>query len=84
MRYVGITKRAPGIRFAEHANSIGTGKELLQYRVIEGATGLTRTQARVWEQNLINIHKLGRNGGMLLNKVNSIAPKHWAKHGIRL
>ena len=29
--------------------------------------------ARAVEQALIEIHKLGRNGGTLLNKINSIA-----------
>ena len=46
VRYVGITERAVGVRFAEHLNS-GTAKSLLDYRVIDGATGLTRTQAQV-------------------------------------
>ena len=83
VRYIGITKRAPTIRFAEHYNSLGTGKELLDYRIIEGATGLMRTQARIWEQTLINIHGLGKNGGALLNEINSIAPKNWIKYGIK-
>jgi hypothetical protein len=81
-RYVGITERAPGIRFGEHLNSVGTGKELLKYRVIDGATGLTRDQARIWEQSLINQYGLGRDGGLLLNKINSIAPKNWSQYGI--
>jgi hypothetical protein len=79
---VGITSRAPGVRFAEHLNSLGTGKELLRYRVIDGATNLTRTQVRVLEQGLINKYGLSKNGGSLLNKINSIAPKHWWKYTI--
>ena len=83
VRYVGITERAPAVRFAEHLNSVKTGKEFLQYRVIDGATGLTRTQARVWEQNLINQLGLqGTPGGQLLNKINSIAPKNWGTFGV--
>lgn len=82
VKYVGITERAAGVRFAEHLNS-GTAKSLLDYRVIDGATGLTRTQARVWEQKLINQYGLGKNGGQLLNKVNSIAPKYWWQYGIK-
>ncbi|MDT3738620.1 MAG: polymorphic toxin-type HINT domain-containing protein [Candidatus Kapabacteria bacterium] len=77
-KYVGITKRSPSFRFYEHVKSIGTGKELLKYDVIKGATKLTKTQARVLEQKLINNYGLEN----LLNKRNSIAPKFWSQHGI--
>lgn len=83
IRYVGITSREPGLRFAEHLESFGTGKELLQYRVIKNANNLTRSEARIMEQNLINRYGLGKNGGMLLNKINSISPKYWEKFGIK-
>lgn len=33
VRYVGITERAAGVRFAEHLNS-GTARSLIDYRVI--------------------------------------------------
>lgn len=82
IRYVGITERAANVRFAEHLGAVGTGRELLRYEVIPTATGLTRDAARVMEQNLINQYGLGRNGGQLLNKINSIAPRNWAKYGI--
>jgi hypothetical protein len=81
VKYVGITERAPTVRFAEHSNS-GTARSLLDYRVVEGATNLTRTEARTWEQTLINQYGLGKNGGLLLNKINSIAPKNWWQYGI--
>ncbi len=82
VRYVGITERAAATRFAEHAASIGTGKENLIYRVVNGAEDLSRIDARVWEQTLINQYGLGKNGGLLLNKINSIAPKNWWQYGI--
>ncbi|MEO1254863.1 MAG: hypothetical protein AAFY41_08265, partial [Bacteroidota bacterium] len=82
VRYVGITSREPGVRFAEHLNS-GTSKSLLRYRVVEGATGLSRSGARVFEQRLINQFGLQRNGGQLFNKINSISPKKWHLHGIK-
>lgn len=82
VRYVGITNRAPIARFTEHLNSFGTGKEFLRYDVIKGADNLTRTQARVLEQNLINQFGLQRNGGLLLNRINSIAPKNWGTFGV--
>ena len=82
-RYIGTTERAPALRFAEHLNSIGTGKELLNYRVMDGATGLSKTSAKVWEQTLINQYGLQKNGGYLLNKINSIAPKNWLRYGIK-
>jgi hypothetical protein len=48
----------------------------------EGAQGLTKQQARVMEQTFINQYGLGKNGGQLLNKMNSIAPKYWKENGI--
>jgi hypothetical protein len=74
VRYVGITMRDAAVRFNEHLNSIGTGKELLRYDVIEGAERLLRPEAKVIEQQLIDQYGLGKNGGQLLNKINSIAP----------
>jgi hypothetical protein len=81
VRYVGITAREPAIRFAEHAAS-GTVRSPLQYNVIKGAESLNRTQARIWEQTLINQYGLGKNGGQLFNSINSIAPKYWWQHSI--
>jgi hypothetical protein len=81
VKYIGITERAPAIRFAEHAAS-GTARSALDYSVVPGATNLSRTGARVWEQTLINQYGLGRNGGQLLNLRNSIAPKYWWQYGI--
>jgi len=79
VEYVGITMRNPNIRFGEHvANGLN-----LDFRAVEGAAGLTKIQARIWEQNLILQHGLQKNGGSLLNKINSIAPKYWPKFGIR-
>jgi hypothetical protein len=83
VKYVGITGRDAAVRFSEHLNSVGTGKELLRYRVIDGATGLSKSGARVWEQTLMNQYGLGKNGGMLLNKINSIAPTNWWLYGIK-
>ena len=60
-------------------SSIGTGKELLQYRVIPGATKLTKINARVIEQTLINEKGLDN----LINIRNSIAPKYWEGLGIK-
>jgi len=72
VKYVGITKRAPSLRWAEHA-AAGGPKSFLDFRVVEGAQGLTRAQARTLEQNLINQHGLPN----LYNQINSIAPKNW-------
>jgi hypothetical protein len=81
VRYVGITAR-PSIRFGEHLNAIGTGRECLRYRVVKGADFNTRLNARIWEQRMINKFALGKNGGTLLNKINSIARKYWKLYGI--
>ncbi len=82
VKYVGITKRAPLLRWAEHM-SAGEAKSLLRYEVVEGATQLTRTQARIWEQTLINRYRLQKYGGELLNKINSISRQYWLKYGIK-
>jgi RHS repeat-associated protein len=79
VKYVGITKRNPLIRFGEHELALGTGREFLRYSVVPGATNLNRINARIWEQTLINKHGLDN----LLNIRNSIAPKYWLLHGIK-
>jgi hypothetical protein len=72
--YIDITSRDVATRAAEHIAS-GAGKEGLIYQVVEGASELTKQQARVMERNFINRYGLQKNGGQLLNKINSIAPK---------
>ena len=78
VKYVGITGRDAAVRFGEHLSS-GTAKSLLRYEVVPGATNLSRTGARVWEQTLINQNGLNN----LLNVRNSIAPKYWFQYGIK-
>lgn len=82
IKYVGITSRDPLVRFAEHLAATGTGRELLTYRVVEGATGLSRLSARIIEQTFINQFGLMKNGGQLLNKMNSISPAFWPLFGL--
>ncbi|GAA0893873.1 hypothetical protein GCM10009122_35530 [Fulvivirga kasyanovii] len=82
VRYIGITNRPPEKRFAEHGRS-GSPRSTLDYSVINGSTNLSRTDARVQEQTLINQYGMKKNGGALENRINSIAPKHWNKHGIQ-
>jgi len=79
-KYVGITERDPQVRFDEHQSS-GTERAELKYEPVE--SGLTKTQARIMEQNLINQYGMQKNGGSLYNQRNSIAPKYWGKHGIK-
>ena len=83
VRYVGITKRDPLNRFIEHLHS-GTERASLRYYPIEGAQGLSRIQARIIEQQLINTYGLGRNGGQLFNIINSISPRYWNNWGITI
>jgi RHS repeat-associated protein len=80
-RYIGITSRSPGVRWGEHRAAIGSGRESLNYQVVPGAENLTKLQARIWEQKLINANG-GIRGGRLLNQRNSISPKYWQQHGI--
>ena len=71
-----LTRRDKNIRFAEHKRS-GTNKAGLDFDVIPGRTGLTKMDARIVEQNLINQHGMQRHGGTLFNQRNSIAPRDW-------
>ena len=80
---MGITARDPALRFAEHLRAVGTGRDVLRYGVFDGARGLSKAQARFLEQVLINQYGMQRNGGALLNKINSISPKYWWQYGIK-
>ena len=82
-RYIGITQRDPLIRFSEHLSS-GTNRAALRYYPIEGASNLSRIQARIIEQRLINTYGLGNKGGLLFNKINSISPRYWKEWGITI
>ena len=65
-RYVGLTGRTLAARAGEHLRETG--------RVIQPVvTGLSRAAARATEQALIEEHGLVREGGTLVNKINSIA-----------
>ncbi len=69
VRYVGISKRNPLVRFAEHARG-PQPKASLNFRVVK--SGLNRSQARQMEQKYIDKYGLQKNGGRLYNKINSI------------
>lgn len=81
VRYVGITSRDPQIRFAEHLNS-GTNRATLHFD-IKVTNIFGELNARIWEQNKINLYGLEKNGGQLFNKINSMAPKYWNKYNIK-
>ncbi|TCI94780.1 DUF6443 domain-containing protein [Tenacibaculum sp. M341] len=66
--YVGITNNLSR-RAAEHLAQKGINIEPI-------FNNLSRIDARSVEQALIEIHKLSKNGGTLLNKINSIATKN--------
>ena len=83
VKYVGITKRNPEIRWAEHLAS-NTKRNTLRYELVQEATGLTKNQARILEQQYINLYGLEKNGGQLLNQINSIAPSRWNSFNIRI
>jgi hypothetical protein len=65
--YVGITNNLPR-RYGEHY----TGKGI-KIQEIQGLNNLSKSDARAVEQCLIEIHELGKNGGTLTNRINSIA-----------
>ena len=68
VNYVGITNNLPR-RAAEHLAS----PRGISINPIPGLTNLSRADARAVEQVLIETHGLARNGGTLLNRINSIA-----------
>lgn len=80
IRYVGMTGRNPQIRFEEHWAS-NTNRAYLDYTVVQ--SGLTKMEARIWEQQQINMMRLQKDmTGQLFNMRNEIARKYWNQHGI--
>lgn len=69
VRYVGITKRKPQIRYNEHKRS-NTNRSGLKYR--DFRRNVTYKKARKIEQKNIRKYGLQKNGGQLYNKINSI------------
>jgi filamentous hemagglutinin len=67
---VGISKNFER-RTAEHLRQRG-----LFIRQVDGLENLSRKDARAVEQVLIEYYGLGKNGGSLLNKINSISHKN--------
>jgi filamentous hemagglutinin len=67
VQYVGITDNLLA-RQAAHLAEKG-----ITIRQIDGLSGISRADARAVEQVLIEFNGLGKNGGALLNKINSIA-----------
>ena len=80
--YVGITKRNPEIRIGEHlrSNSI---RNSLSYNTIKSTGNYSSIRAHILEQKIINYYKLQKNGGLLYNKINSLAPKKWPLYQIK-
>jgi hypothetical protein len=66
-RYVGITDDITK-RGQAHMREKG-----IVIDQIPGLSNLSRADARAVEQTLINYHGLGKNGGTLINKINSIS-----------
>lgn len=65
VKYVGITSQF-AIRYATHLRTKGIYIE-------KALEGLSKADARAVEQVLIELHKLEKNGGTLINKINSIS-----------
>jgi len=66
-QYVGITDDLAA-RAGAHLREKG-----IEIEPVTGLQNISRTDARAVEQVLIEYNGLGRNGGLLLNKINSIA-----------
>jgi hypothetical protein len=73
VKYVGITKQDLIKRYMQHIYKYPE-RALLQPRMIKSfGNTLTSQQARAIEQVLIDMYGLEKNGGQLINKINSIA-----------
>ncbi|MDE6695786.1 MAG: hypothetical protein K2K25_02800 [Muribaculaceae bacterium] len=88
VRYVGITRQDPEVRFAQHRRSKNpdgtpTDRSSLHFVVQEDFGKMTKMEARIWEQQQINLFKLKKNGGDLFNKRNEIRMDLWEKYGIK-
>lgn len=57
------------------------GSKGISIRQIPGLGKMPRTDARATEQVLIELHGLSRNGGTLMNRINSIAQTNPAYAG---
>jgi RHS repeat-associated protein len=68
--YVGISKNFAARRAVQYARF---GRDGVQVLPLEGIGVLARLEARGIEQALIELYRLGRNGGTLVNQINSIA-----------
>lgn len=70
VKYVGITKRPPEVRWREHANS-GTLRANLKFDRYQ--VHLNPMSAHILEQQLINYYGIDN----LYNNINSIDPQYW-------
>jgi hypothetical protein len=70
VNYVGITNNIER-RAAEQFAAKG-----INIRAIPGLQNLSRADARAVEQVFIESYGLGKNGGILLNRINSISPRN--------
>jgi RHS repeat-associated protein len=75
LKYTGITKRDPDIRFTEHRAAKGSGRENLRYEILDGTGNLNKSDARLIEQSIIDSNGMQKTGGALVNKQNSISPQ---------
>jgi hypothetical protein len=82
VKYIGMTSQGVEVRAAQHF-ATDPAKASLTFERIRSLSGLSYNEARVQEQILINQYGLARNGGQLINRINSIAPKYWGLFGIK-
>lgn len=89
IRYVGITRQDPEVRFRQHKLSLEKDKKTptmrstLRFEVAEKEKMYTWREARVWEQESINEFGLMKNGGQLYNKRNEIGRWLWDIYGVK-
>ena len=69
------------IKYIPFIMALNTNRAYLDYTVVQ--SGLTKMEARIWEQQQINMMRLQKDmTGQLFNMRNEIARKYWNQHGI--
>jgi RHS repeat-associated protein len=74
LNYVGITCRDLAVRAAEHITSGDPSRDRLLYDTLHTVPDLFTAKGA--EQSYIDTYGLAKNGGQLINQINSIAPNN--------
>jgi RHS repeat-associated protein len=74
IKYVGRTNQDPEARWAQHKSTINSGRDALDYYTFGPPGSYTEKQSTLLEQSLIVKYGMQKNGGQLINRINSVSP----------